>query len=450
MSSPALQPNRLARWQILNVAALVVGYSGYYLCRSNLSVAMPLLMADLARSGVKATTAQVTLGSVASLGVLAYAAGKFPSGSLADRFGGRRNFLFGMGGSVAFTVLFAASGTLPLFTLAWMGNRLVQSLGWAGAVKIASRWFAFRSYGTVMAVISLSYLFGDAVSRKFMGVLISKGMGWRGLFMTTALVLAGLMIACAALLRESPSDVGAPEPMVNPANLFHESAGSEPPRGTLQLLRPFLKSGVFWLACILSLGTTILRETFSLWTPTYFVQDIGMSVGQAAGASGLFSFLGGISVVLCGLLSDRLGRGGRAALMFVGLLLASFALTVLGSGGVHGSQTWPVVLVAAVAFLTLGPYSFLAGAIALDFGGKHGSGTASGLIDGVGYLGGVLAGDSMARISVNYGWNGAFLILAAVALLSSITAAWFLRAERHVRISCADAQDQEFPAIKPL
>jgi sugar phosphate permease len=243
------------------------------------------------------------------------------------------------------------------------------------------------------------------------------------------------MIVCAALLRESPTEVGEPDPVVNPANLFRKSIGPDQPRGLLQLLQPFLGSGIFWLACALSLGTTLVRETFNLWTPTYFAQALGMSAGEAARTSAVFPFLGGVSVVVCGLLSDRLGRGGRATLMFGGLVLASFALMVLASRITHGSHMWPVVLVAAVAFLILGPYSFLAGAIALDFGGKDGSGTASGLIDGVGYLGGVLAGDSMARVSVNYGWSGAFLMLAAVALLSSVGAGAFLREERKIRVA---------------
>src|SRR5262249_33142332 len=156
MIAPPVNSRRLVRWQIVNVVFLILGYSGYYLCRSNLSVTMPLLIKDLAGAGVSIGSAQVTLGSIASLGVLAYALGKFPSGSLADLFGGRRNFLFGMAGSVAFTLLFAVSGSLPFFTLAWMGNRLVQSLGWAGAVKITSRWFSFQRYGTVMGFISLS------------------------------------------------------------------------------------------------------------------------------------------------------------------------------------------------------------------------------------------------------------------------------------------------------
>ena len=421
-----MSAQRLARRQALTLSLLVAGYSGYYFCRSNLSVTIPLLIAELGSRGMAPETARVMLGSVASLGVLAYAIGKFPSGGLADLLGGRRNFLFGMAGSIAFTLMFAASGAIPLFTLAWMGNRLVQSLGWAGAVKITSKWFSFRSYGTVMAIVSLSYLFGDAVARQFMALLIQQGLGWRGIFCATAALLAAMLATCIFFLRESPAEIGETEPSANPLNLFAETGNRQPSKDLRALLRPFFSSRVFWLACALSLGTTILRETFGLWTPTYFAQQAGMSAAEAAAKSALFPLTGGVSVILCGCLSDRLGRGGRASVMLAGLLLSVFALLALGLGATTGSTFWPVALVAIVAFLIVGPYSFLAGAISLDFGGKQGSGTASGLIDGVGYLGGVLSGDSMARISVAHGWNGAFLVLAGVAALSSLAAAAFL------------------------
>ena len=74
----------------------------------------------------------------------------------------------------------------------------------------------------------------------------------------------------------------------------------------------------------------------------------------------------------------------------------------------------------------IGPYSYLAGAISLDLGGKRGGATACGMIDGVGYLGAILAGDSVARLSVDYGWHGTFQALAGVALLTSVGAAVFL------------------------
>jgi len=64
-----------------------------------------------------------------------------------------------------------------------------------------------------------------------------------------------------------------------------------------------------------------------------------------------------------------------------------------------------VVVIGVVAFCLLGPYSYLGGAFALDFGGKQASASASGIIDGIGYLGGVLAGDTVARLSVAFGWR---------------------------------------------
>src|SRR5262249_57448663 len=57
----------------------------------------------------------------------------------------------------------------------------------------------------------------------------------------------------------------------------------------------------------------------------------------------------------------------------------------------------PVAMIGVVAFCLLGPYAFLPGAFALDFGGKQAGAAASGLVDGTGYLGGVLAGTVMAR-----------------------------------------------------
>jgi sugar phosphate permease len=168
---------RLLRWQVLTVSLMVIGYSGYYLCRSNFSVALPMIIQELGSRGVPADMAKIRLGFIASLGVLAYAIGKFVSGGLSDFLGGRRTFLGGMAGSVLFTVVFALSGGIPLFTLAWTGNRLVQSLGWVGMVKISSRWFSFSSYGTVMGIVSLSFLFGDAAARQFLAVLIAVSGG---------------------------------------------------------------------------------------------------------------------------------------------------------------------------------------------------------------------------------------------------------------------------------
>ncbi len=427
------QPDRVTRWHMLTIGLLILGYSGYYFCRSDYSIALPLILAEQVHKGTPADVAQIRLGSIASLGVLAYAIGKFPSGTFADLFGGRRNFLGGMAGSILFTILFMLGGGFPLFTLAWIGNRFVQSLGWAGLVKVASRWFSYSTYGTVMGALSLSYLFGDAISREVMSLLLGAGMGWRGVFLTGGGLLTVILVLNLTLLRETPAQRGLPAPQENPLNLYVQAGGSGAGAGLGALLRPLLRSRMFWLVCALSLGTTLLRETFNLWTPTYFTQVASLTNAQAAGSSALFPLFGGVSVLLAGIGSDRLGSGGRSRILFGGLSLSVLALVALALLHPHGSPLLPVGLVTLVGFLIVGPYSYLAGAMSLDFGGERGSGTASGLIDGIGYLAGVLSGGAMARVTVLFGWQGMFLLLAGVALLSSLFAAGLVWNQGRVR-----------------
>src|SRR5262249_19706103 len=153
-----------------------------------------------------------------------------------------------------------------------------------------------------------------------------------------------------------------------------------------------LRSPTFWVVCALSLGTTLVRETFNTWTPTYFTDFVKMSEARSAAWSSVFPLVGAVSVLFMGWVSDRIGRRGRSAMMFAGLLVGACALAAMASARVGGSAVAAIGFTGIVAFGLIGPYSYLAGAMAMDFGGARGSGLSSGLIDGVGYLGGVLAG----------------------------------------------------------
>jgi OPA family glycerol-3-phosphate transporter-like MFS transporter len=291
-----------------------------------------------------------------------------------------------------------------------------------------------------MGVISLSFLFGDAASRAFMGWLIDAGLGWRQVFWVAGGILAVLLVVNVVLIRESPEELGLPEPETNPENLYGALGADPHPEAAGPLVATLLRSPAFWIVCLLSLGLTLLRETFNNWTPTYLVKGVGLSKGAAAGTSALFPFFGGISVILAGFFGDRFGRGGRATIILGGILLCGLALVVLGSSSFAGRSREALVLVAAVAFLLIGPYSYLAGAISLDFGGKRGGATACGLIDGIGYLfGGVVAGKVVSSVSQSLGWQGVFKMLAVVALLTGLVAAIFLIIQLRPATAAAEA-----------
>src|ERR1700736_4426970 len=81
------------------IALLFGGYASLYFCRADLSVATPLLVDELKLHGLSHGDALVRMGSITSLGVLAYALGKLFLGWLGDFWGGRVSFLVGLGGA---------------------------------------------------------------------------------------------------------------------------------------------------------------------------------------------------------------------------------------------------------------------------------------------------------------------------------------------------------------
>jgi sugar phosphate permease len=421
VSSRAAPARSLRYGQIRTLVLLFGGYAACYYCRADLSVATPLLVDELGRHGVSHGEALIHIGTITSLGVLAYALGKLFLTGLGDYWGGRRNFVIGLGGAMLFTLMFAAGGGLPLFTVAWIGNRLTQSVAWAGLIKVSSRWFDYSSYGSIAGILSLSYLVGDALARQQMGMLIERGYGWRSLFLFAAIVAAVMLAANLLLLRESRVEEGHAEACPNPLNLF--ATAQSRPASVGALLAPLLRSRAFLLVCLLSFACTIIRESFNTWTPVYLRDHLGYSMSDSAGLSAIFPGVGVASVLLAGWLSDRLGLTGRSLLLFLGLAGAAAALLVLMTVRPGASHAlFPLLTIGAVAFCLLGPYSYLGGAFALDFGGKQASAASSGIIDGIGYLGGVLAGDSVARLAVALGWEGVFVTLAVVSALAAVCA----------------------------
>ncbi len=392
----------LVREQRKTLATLFGGYVGYYFCRSHLSVATPLILAAFASEGVT----KETLGTVVSVGVACYAIGKAIAGPLADRFGGRRLFLGGMFlsalATAAAAIIIGATNAFVIFGSLWALNRFAQSIGWVALVRVVGRWFPVGRHATVMGVLSLSFLLGDAFVRLVLGTTIRIGEinrdgpleilnSWPAVFGVAAGILAIFAVLTSIFLRESPLDVGLPEPPANPINLYHDFAATRTRPSLVHLLIPLLSSGLFWLVCGMSFGLTLIRETFNTWTPTYLNEAVELRVGAAALGSVLPPLGGAAAVVMAGVLSDRIG-GRHGRIILPSLVLLGVTLLAIATMDTQGRPVLALSLVTAAQFFLVGPYSYLAGVMALDLGGKTGNSTASALTDTAGYIGALLSG----------------------------------------------------------
>ena len=423
MSAPLVSPS-LSRWQFRTALSLFVGYSAYYLCRSNLAIAAPLLIREFAGQGLN----KEVMGRIASVGVLFYAVGKIVNGVLGDFLGGKKIFLLGMVGSAVATVAFGLGQGVAVFFGAWAVNRLVQSMGWAGLVKTTAHWFSYQSYGKIMGLLSLSYLFGDIVAKLLLGQLLVLGLGWRGLFMAAAGVLAVVALASRFSLKSTPESIGLPAPPTRPDNLFAGPEGpTDRPTSPGSLLRPYLRSRSFQLVLVMSFGLTALREAFSFWVPTYLVEAAHLSEGAASQYSALYSLFGMVSILGAGYLSDTWLRGQRGPLILAACVLLVPVLLLMTRP--TNTSGLPLLLISLTGLLLLGPYSFLAGAMSLDAGGRQGAATAAGLVDAVGYAGATLALWLTGSLAERLGWDGAFLALALLAAATAGAALVFYRTQ---------------------
>jgi MFS transporter, OPA family, glycerol-3-phosphate transporter len=424
--SPDVSLRTLSRWQWTTIATLTVGYAGYYFCRSNLSVATPLLLDEFGD-----TLDKKAIGTIASVAVFFYAGGKFINGILADFLGGRRMFLFGMLASICATIVFGLASGFYLFMAVWCVNRFVQSMGWGALVKTASRWFPSSVMGSVLGILCLSYLFGDVAARLVLGFFADSGIGWRGVFMASAAILGVILLGSFFLLKSSPADVGEPEPAAHELNLYGESGNTARPRDLWDLLLPFFMSFSFWLVCIMNFGLTMVRESFNFWTPTYLTEVAGMTSG-AGQASALFPLFGGLSVLASGYISDIFAKGKRGLVIVAFLVPSLAAIFILARMEAPASPVVPLILISAIGFLILGPYAFLTGAISVDLGGKRGSSTAAGLADTMGYIGGIVSGRFVGGLAQEHGWSGAFNFLGIVLAATTAFAVlyWYLHEYR--------------------
>jgi OPA family glycerol-3-phosphate transporter-like MFS transporter len=371
---------------------LTIGYTAYYFCRTNFSVGRPAQVAELGEDGA------ILLGRIATLGIVAGIAGKFLAGRVVRLFGGRGAFLLGMLGSALATIGMAFSSGLGAFGALWCFNRLLQTLGWPATVKIVGGWFPPSAYGRAMGIVSLSWLFGDALARAGQAQLLTLGWGWRPLFLASAAGLGTVLLLCLLFLQESRS---AQPPQGLPAGERTEVRGTLP-------------KGFFAVAAG-ALAFTLVNVTLSEWLPLYFSKR-GLSEAGAALASGLFPTAGGVSAFTFGWLSDRTDARGRLRLLVGSLVLA--AATLAG----FLLPLPPLLLVGLAGLATGGPYAWAVGAAALDLGPQEKAATLNGYLDGTGYLGALLAGEAIARLARSLGWNGAFAACGIVCLLCAAIA----------------------------
>ncbi|HTD86361.1 MAG TPA: MFS transporter, partial [Candidatus Binatia bacterium] len=160
------------------------------------------------------------------------------------------------------------------------------------------------------------------------------------------------------------------------------------------------------------------RYAILLWGPKYLNEKLGTTVTQSGTIGALFELAGPISVLLAGVLSDKLFHSKRIPISVLCLIAMAGVLFAIDKLPV--SRLWFGGSLFLMGLLIYAPDSLVSGTAAVDFGTKKGASTASGLINGCGSVGAILGGTLPGFFEKKWGWDGVFTFLAGSVLIAAL------------------------------
>jgi MFS family permease len=357
---------------------------------------------------------------------LAYALFEIPVGWWGDRFGARRTLSRIVLGWSLFTALSGtATGFLSLFAY-----RFLFGVGEAGAypnmARIQSRWLPLRSRGRAGGLLWLMARWGGAFSPVIFGTMlrafshlepVTHVAAWRMGFWASGL----LGLVWVALFFRWFRDDPAQKVSVNESELVLIRAGRKPeevhPRTPPGMWVALFTNRSLWAMALLYLCGSFGWSFFVSWMPKFLDEVHHVPFQNSEWSSAMPLFLGGMSCLVGGWLSDwvvrRMGwrRWGRAMFPIIGCTTAASAMLGLRYVSTP-TQAVALMCVAAAA------YDFGQGAnwaSIVDIGGRF-AGTALGLINMVGNMGNFLQPPLGEWVQRTHGWPTMFVVYTGAYL----------------------------------
>jgi MFS transporter, OPA family, glycerol-3-phosphate transporter len=402
------------RWQIFAITWLA--YAGFYLTRKCFAVAK----IEMGRStGLGLTDVQMSWVDGAFL--TTYAIGQFLWGACGDRYGPRRIVAFGMLGSViAAVAMGSVSFAMPLVIFSALQG-LCQATGWSPLAKNIGAFFSRSERGTVMGLWLTNYAVGGFVGSIYAGY-VGGLWGWRYAFWIPAATLALILLLFLLLQRNKPEDVGLPSIEVyhqeNETALKPGEAPVKSGEGSWKMTLEVIKNPMVLLLALVYFFMKPTRYAILLWSPKYLSEQLHAGMAKSGSLSALFELAGPASVLLAGILSDKL-FGSRRNPICVVCLLASGVMLFLFDKLPHTPWMLGGCLFLLGLFL-FPPDSLVSGTAAIDFGTREGASTAAGLINGCGSIGAIVGGTIPGIFHQKWGWNGVFVFLAASLVIAGL------------------------------
>ena len=413
-------------WQIRTFVTIWITYGTFYLCRANMSFALPGIRDEFGFS-------MTMLGLLGTALFIMYSLGQFINGQLGDKFGARKLVFVGMIGSALLNIIFSFSTSFAFMLVVWGLNGYFQSMGWAPQVKTMATWFTTAQRGKWMGLMGSCYQIGNAYSW-LLASFLAATYGWRSLFWVPAIIFLISSIHFVIRLRNAPEEVGLPS-VVNLRKIAAgEALGAAPAAsaaaehkhmGFAYTVKICVTNPRIWGVSVAFFCLDIIRYGFFYWAPVFLIEAQGATISSAGLTVAVLPIAGSAGSIVCGWATGKFFQNRRAPVICMCLFgLAIFSYLFYYAP--PGAWLWGLVCLAVIGFCTYGSHVLMVGHAAQDFAGRKAAASAAGFIDGFGYIGAAMTGVFTGWLVETYSWEAGFWywIIAALVAAFIMLALW--------------------------
>ncbi|MGB2763448.1 MAG: MFS transporter [Candidatus Aminicenantaceae bacterium] len=416
---------KLRYWRKRVFISLWVAYASFYLCRVNISIAIPGILEEY-------NMTKTAMGVVLTALFFAYAIGQFINGQLGDKFGARKLLTFGAIISAILNLIFAIlPGIVSLMALVWGLNGYFQSMGWSPSTKTIANWFPIKIRGKITGLFGSCYQFGNAASWALAGLVVGA-FGWRFAFVIPAVVVIVVAIQWYINGRNAPEELGLPTVEdCHEGIMEQKECRKDKHLGFRYTIKTVLSNPRIWMVGFSLFGLNIIRYGFMAWAPTYMFEVEKAAISTAAYKAIAIPLAGSIGALFAGWASDKFFKSRRAPIIVI-MLVALMGLTILYPQLKHFHWIWSLICLIAIGFTIYGPHVMIVGAIPMDYASRKATASATGFIDGLGYFGAALTGVISGVLIDKFGWNAAFYFWVIGVFLAVVLMAlqWNFKPEK--------------------
>jgi ACS family hexuronate transporter-like MFS transporter len=379
-----------------------------YLDRQVLSVLAPTIQAELGLT-------DVDYSYITSSFLLSYTVMYTVSGTLVDRLGTRKSFLWAVGGWSVANILHAFAKTAMQFSAFRFLLGIAESANFPAGVKTASEWFPMRERALAIGMLNAGSSAGAAIAIPLVSV-IAVQFNWQAAFMVTGIL--GL-IWMFFWRRHYYLPQNHPRITEAERELILDGQPPEPEKAAKTSIWQLLRMRQAWGCICARIFIDPITYFLIFWIPKYLQEQQGFSLDQMGFFAWIPFVVLAVGTILGGIIPqwfmDRMGwslnRSRKTVMLFASLLVPICCIILFNASGM-------TLAIISIAGIMLGHGLWGNITIPAEVFPRHVQGTLTGIGGTLGGIAGILSQLSVGWTVQHFSYLPIFIVISVAYLFT--------------------------------